>query len=56
MYANEAGRIASVRFDLLFFFGNKLKDKEKIMLDAIDGNLLVPEYPDDYLQEVKKIY
>ncbi len=39
-----------------FFFGNKLKDKEKIMLDAIDGNLLVPEYPDDYLQEVKKIY
>jgi len=34
---------------------NKLKDKEKITLDAIDGDLLVPEYPDDYLQEVKKI-
>ncbi|MBU7481863.1 SNF2-related protein [Lactiplantibacillus pentosus] len=34
---------------------NKLKDKEKIMLDAIDGDLLVPEYPDDYLQEVKNI-
>ncbi|KRN08588.1 SNF2 family DNA RNA helicase [Liquorilactobacillus mali KCTC 3596 = DSM 20444] len=34
---------------------NKLRDKEKIMLDAIDGKLLVPEYPDDYLQEVKNI-
>lgn len=33
----------------------KLKDKEKIMLDAIDGQLLVPEYTDDYLQEVKDI-
>lgn len=33
----------------------KLKDKEKVMLDAIDGQLLVPEYTDDYLQEVKDI-
>ena len=33
----------------------KLKDKEKIILDAIDGQLLVPEYTDDYLQEVKDI-
>lgn len=33
----------------------KLKDKEKIMLDAIDGQLLVPEYTDDYLQEFKDI-
>lgn len=33
----------------------KLKDKERVMLDAIDGQLLVPEYTDDYLQEVKDI-
>ncbi len=33
----------------------KLKDKEKVMIDAIDGQLLVPEYTDDYLQEVKDI-
>lgn len=33
----------------------KLKDKEEIMLNAIDGQLLVPEYTDDYLQEVKDI-
>ena len=33
----------------------KLKDKEQVMLDAIDGQLLVPEYTDDYLQEVKDI-
>lgn len=33
----------------------KLKDKEKVMFDAIDGQLLVPEYTDDYLQEVKDI-
>lgn len=25
------------------------------MLNAIDGQLLVPEYTDDYLQEVKDI-
>lgn len=34
---------------------NKLKDKERVMLDAIDGQLLTPEYTDDYLQEVKAI-
>lgn len=33
----------------------RLKEKEQIMLDAIDGQLLVPEYPDDYLDEVKAI-
>lgn len=33
----------------------KLKDKEKVMIGAIDGQLLVPEYTDDYLQEVKDI-
>lgn len=33
----------------------KLKDKEKVMLDAIDGQLLAPEYTDDYLHEVKDI-
>lgn len=33
----------------------KLKDKKKVMFDAIDGQLLVPEYTDDYLQEVKDI-
>ena len=33
----------------------KLKDKEKVMIDAIVGQLLVPEYTDDYLQEVKDI-
>ncbi|MEE6705008.1 DEAD/DEAH box helicase [Limosilactobacillus reuteri] len=33
----------------------KLKDKERVMLGAIDGQLLVPEYTDDYLQEVKDI-
>lgn len=33
----------------------KLKDKEKIMLDAIDGQLLIPEYTDDYLKEVKDV-
>lgn len=34
---------------------DKLKEKEQIMLDAIDGDLLVPEYTDDYLEEVKRI-
>lgn len=34
---------------------NKLKEKEKIMLDAIEGDLLVPEFQDDYLEEVKRI-
>lgn len=34
---------------------NKLKEKEEIMLDAIEGDLLVPEYTTDYLEDVKKI-
>lgn len=34
---------------------HRLKAKEKIMLSAIEGKLLVPEYTDDYLEEVKKI-
>ena len=34
---------------------NRLKEKEKIMMDAIEGNLLVPEVPDDYLEEIKNI-
>lgn len=33
----------------------RLKEKEKIMLDAIDGELLIPEVTDDYLEDVKKI-
>ena len=33
----------------------RLKEKEQIMLDAIEGDLLVPEYTDDYLEEVKRI-
>ena len=34
---------------------NKLKEKERMMLDAIDGELLTPEYTDDYLDDVKNI-
>lgn len=34
---------------------NRLKEKEEIMLDAIEGDLLVPEFQDDYLEEVKRI-
>ncbi|HIX01923.1 MAG TPA: DEAD/DEAH box helicase [Candidatus Ligilactobacillus excrementigallinarum] len=33
----------------------RLKEKEQIMLDAIEGDLLVPEYTDDYLEDVKRI-
>ncbi|KRL63068.1 DEAD/DEAH box helicase [Lactobacillus psittaci] len=33
----------------------RLKEKEQVMIDAIDGKMLVPEYTDDYLEEVKKI-
>lgn len=32
-----------------------LKEKEEIMKKAIDGQLLLPEYKDDYIQEVKNI-
>lgn len=34
---------------------NKLKEKEQIMLEAIEGDLLVPEYTTDYLEDVKRI-
>lgn len=33
----------------------RLKEKERIMLHAIEGNMLVPLYTDDYLDEVKSI-
>ncbi|MEQ7804771.1 DEAD/DEAH box helicase [Priestia aryabhattai] len=33
----------------------RLKEKEQIMLDAIDGELLVPEITDDYLEDVKNV-
>lgn len=33
----------------------RLKEKEQVMMDAIEGQMLVPEYTDDYLEEVKKI-
>ena len=33
----------------------RLKEKEQVMLDAIEGDLLVPEYTDDYLEDVKRI-
>jgi superfamily II DNA or RNA helicase len=34
---------------------NRLKEKEQIMLDAIDGELLIPEVTDDYLEDIKNI-
>ena len=34
---------------------DRLKEKEAIMLNAIDGNLLLPEVTDDYLEDVKRI-
>lgn len=33
----------------------RLKEKEQVMRDAIDGTLLVPEVTDDYLEDVKRI-
>lgn len=33
----------------------RLKEKEQIMLDAIDGELLIPEVTDDYLEDVKRV-
>lgn len=33
----------------------RLKEKEQVMLDAIDGELLIPEVTDDYLDDVKNI-
>lgn len=34
---------------------DRLKEKEAIMLNAIDGNLLLPEVTVDYLEDVKII-
>lgn len=34
---------------------NRLKEKEAVMMNAIEGNLLLPEVGDDYLEDVKKI-
>ncbi|WP_176548709.1 DEAD/DEAH box helicase [Bacillus cereus] len=33
----------------------RLREKEQVMLDAIDGELLIPEVTDDYLNDVKNI-
>lgn len=33
----------------------RLKEKEQVMMEAIEGQMLVPEYTDDYLEDVKKI-
>lgn len=33
----------------------RLKEKEQVMMDAIEGPMLVPEYEDDYIEDVKKI-
>ncbi|HDR7797308.1 TPA: DEAD/DEAH box helicase [Bacillus tropicus] len=33
----------------------RLKEKEQVMFDAIDGELLIPEVTDDYLNDVKNI-
>ncbi|AYV35368.1 helicase [Erysipelothrix rhusiopathiae] len=34
---------------------SRLKEKESVMLKAIDGEMLVPEVTDNYLEDVKKI-
>ena len=34
---------------------DRLKEKEEVMLNAIDGQFLLPEVSDDYLDDVKKI-
>ena len=34
---------------------NRLKEKESVMLNAIDGNILLPEVTDDYLDDIKGI-
>ncbi len=33
----------------------RLKEKKERMMDAIEGPILVSEYNDDYLKDVKKI-
>ncbi|XJS10819.1 DEAD/DEAH box helicase [Aerococcaceae bacterium WGS1372] len=34
---------------------DRLKEKEAVMMNAIEGNLLLPEVTDDYLEDVKRI-
>ena len=34
---------------------NRLKEKEAVMMNAIEGSQLIPEVTDDYLEDVKKI-
>ncbi|HFI0003087.1 TPA: DEAD/DEAH box helicase [Streptococcus suis] len=34
---------------------DRLKEKETVMMNAIEGNLLLPEVGDDYLEDVKKV-
>ncbi len=34
---------------------DRLLEKEKIMKDAIEGNILIPEFPDDEVEEMKRI-
>ena len=34
---------------------DRLKEKEAVMMNAIEGNLLLPEVGDDYLEDVKKV-
>lgn len=34
---------------------SRLKDKEAVMLDAIEGNLLKPQIMDSYLEDVKRV-
>ena len=33
----------------------RLKEKEQVMMNAIEGSMLVPEYKDNYIEDVKKI-
>jgi hypothetical protein len=33
----------------------RLKEKEEVMMNAIEGNMLLPEVTDDYLADVKQI-
>ena len=34
---------------------DRLKEKEAVMMNAIEGNLLLPEVGDDYLEDAKKV-
>ena len=49
MYRN--GNLKIYNYDSLRRQIDKLKDKERVMLDVIDGEVLAPEYTDDYMDE-----